>query len=79
MRLEKKTDLLKVFLSRKPLKLLDGAAVVHLFPCTNIVTFDEYADRVFVPYIIKQLQHSKSVQRSNKRKASKGYSEKDCW
>ena len=42
-------------------KLLDGAAVVHLLPCTNIVTFDEYADHVLVPYIIKQLEHSKRV------------------
>ena len=41
--------------------LLDGAAVVHLLPVTNIVTFDEYADQVFVPYIIKQAQNSKRV------------------
>ena len=35
-------------------KLLDGAAVVHLLPVTSIVTFDDYADQVFVPYIIQQ-------------------------
>ena len=42
-------------------KLLDGAAVVHFLPCTNIVTFDKYAERVFVPDIMKQLEHSKRI------------------
>ena len=43
------------------LNLLDGAAVVHLLPITNVVTFDEYAKDVFIPYIIKQLGNSKRV------------------
>ena len=37
-------------------KLLDGAAVVHLLPTTNVVTFNEYADQIFLPYITKQLE-----------------------
>ena len=42
-------------------KVLDGAAVVHLLSTTDVVTFDEYADRVFIPHIIKQLQNSRRV------------------
>ena len=41
--------------------LLDGAAVVHFLPVTSIETFDEYADQVFMPYIIKQAQGSRRV------------------
>ncbi len=36
-------------------KVLDGAAVVHLLPTTNITTFDEYANDAFIPYIKKHL------------------------
>jgi len=28
-------------------KLLDGAAVVHFLPTTNVVIFNEYADQIF--------------------------------
>lgn len=35
--------------------------MVHLFPTNNIEAFDEYADQVFVPHIIKQLENSKRV------------------
>ena len=67
--LGKKSDLLNILVQdtkKDPpdsfdVKLLDGAAVVHFLPCTNIVTFDEYAERIFVPYIMKQLEHSKRV------------------
>ena len=41
--------------------VFDGAAVVHLLPGTNIGTFDEYADNVFIPYILKQLERSVRV------------------
>lgn len=37
-------------------KLLDGAAVVHLLPTTNVVTFNEYADQIFLPHMAKQLE-----------------------
>jgi len=35
-------------------KLLDGAAVVHFLPTTNVVTFNEYADQIFLLHIAKQ-------------------------
>ena len=67
LRLGKKSDLLNILTKDTQndlpdfidVKLLDGAAVVHLLPTTNIVTFDEYADQVFVPHILKQLENSK--------------------
>jgi len=34
---------------------------VHMLPTTNISTFDEYADQVFIPHIIKQLENCKRV------------------
>lgn len=69
LRLGKKSDLLNILVKDKQndppgsidVKLLDGAAVVHLLPTTNVVTFDEYADQVFVPHIMKQLETSKRV------------------
>ena len=69
LRLGKKSDLLNILTKDTQndlpdfidVKLLDGAAVVHLLPTTNIVTFDEYADQVFVPHILKQLENSKRV------------------
>ena len=42
-------------------KVLDGAAIVHLLPTTNITTFDEYASDVFISYIKKQLDTSTHV------------------
>ena len=36
-------------------KVLDGAVVVHCLP-TSVSTFDEYADKIFIPYLEKQLQ-----------------------
>jgi len=37
-------------------KILDGAAVVHLLPVTNIITFEDYTTNVFLPYITKNLR-----------------------
>ena len=37
-------------------RLLDGAAVVHLLPTVSVATFDEYADKIFLPHISKQLE-----------------------
>ena len=42
-------------------KFLDGAAVVHLLPVTNITTFDDYAHQVFIPHVIKQLENTTRV------------------
>ena len=35
---------------------IDDAALVHLLPTANINTFDEQADAVFLPHLIKQLE-----------------------
>ena len=69
LRLGKKSDLLnilgKITQTDPPdsidVQLLDGAAVVHFLPIANVVTFDEYADQIFVPHIIQQLRNSKRV------------------
>ena len=42
-------------------RVLDGAAVVHLLPVTGITTFDDYASGVFIPYIMRQLETSMRV------------------
>ncbi len=34
---------------------IDGTALVHLLPTANIKTFDDYADSVFLPHLIKQI------------------------
>ena len=60
LRFGKKSDLLNILTQDNQnslphsidVKLLDGAAVVHLLPTTGIVTFDEYADEVFIPHIM---------------------------
>ena len=31
-------------------KVLDGAVIVHCLPTSGIVTFDDYAEKVFIPY-----------------------------
>ena len=69
LRFGTKSDLLKVLAKDNQndppesidVKLLDGAAVVHLLPTTDSVTFDEYADQVFVPHILNQLENCKRV------------------
>ena len=42
-------------------KVLDGAAVVHLLSTGNASTFDEYANNVFLPYLVRQLENSDRV------------------
>jgi len=37
-------------------KVLDGAVIVHCLPTTSVGSFHQYADRVFLPYLKKQLQ-----------------------
>ena len=39
-------------------KLLDGAVIVHCLLISAVSTFHEYADRVFIPHIEKQLQEA---------------------
>ena len=96
LRFGKKSDLLKILMkdiqNDSPncidVKLLDGAAVVHLLPTSNVMTFDEYADVVFVPHIMKQLENSRrvdvvwdtyipsSIKESTKEKRGKGFRRK---
>ncbi len=69
LRLGKKSDLLDMLKqstqNNSPtifdVKVLDGAAVVHLLPIINIATFDEYAADIFVPHITIQLNNSNRV------------------
>ena len=68
LHLGKKSDLLSILAEEGTnppncvdVKVLDGAAVVHLLSTTDVEAFDEYADRVFIPHIIKQLQNSRRV------------------
>ena len=42
-------------------RVLDGAVIVHSLPTSAASTFDEYADLVFIPYVLSQLQHSPRV------------------
>ena len=38
--------------------MLDGAVIVHFLPTNLVNTFEEYADKVFIPYLFKQLEDS---------------------
>ena len=42
-------------------KILDGAAIVHLLPTAGVSTFDDYASHVFIPYVKKQLDTSTRI------------------
>ena len=42
-------------------KVLDGAVIVHCLPTIEVSTFDEYADKVFIPHLQQHLQKSKRV------------------
>lgn len=56
-----KSDLLKCIQCPKPdpprefnCRVYDGAVIVHCLPVTGGVTFDNYADNVFIPYLEHQ-------------------------
>ena len=59
-------------------KLLDGVIIVRLLPTTNVTSFDDYADQVFIPYILKQIDIvcdsyiSNSIKASAREKHGKG-------
>lgn len=42
-------------------KVLDGAVVVHCLPTAGISTFDDYADKVFIPHLQQQIKSSHRV------------------
>ena len=35
--------------------VLDGPVIIHSLPTSGVTTFNEYADKVFMPYLMKQL------------------------
>ena len=39
-------------------KILDGAVVVHFLSTDSVKTFAEYADKVFIPFLLQQLQQA---------------------
>ena len=39
-------------------KILDGAAVVNFLSTDSLKTFAEYADKVFIPFLLQQLQQA---------------------
>ncbi|KAL9954615.1 hypothetical protein ACROYT_G042179 [Oculina patagonica] len=42
-------------------KVLDGAVIVHCLPKVEASTFDDYAEKVFIPHLQQQLHQSKRV------------------
>ena len=64
--------------------VFDGGALVHLLSTTSISTFDQYANEVIIPHILKQLQRctrvdivwdtyiADSIKASTKEKRGKG-------
>ena len=42
-------------------KIVDGSAVVHFMPTASAITFADYANEVFIPFLIHQLEHTSRV------------------
>ena len=42
-------------------KVFDGAAVVHFLPTNTANTFAEYANRIFIPFLLQQLQDAERI------------------
>ena len=42
-------------------KVFDGAAVVHFLPTSTANTFAEYANRIFIPFLLQQLRDAQRV------------------
>lgn len=42
-------------------KVFDGAAIVHALPVASASTFLEYANKVFIPFLVSQLQSSNRI------------------
>ncbi len=64
-----KSDLLKCLQTTENLvpppiydcRILDGAAIVHSLPAVGIKTFDEYSEKVFIPFLQSQLNTAMRV------------------
>ena len=41
--------------------VLDGTVIVHLLSTAEARTFNEYADKIFIPYLSKQLEHTTRI------------------
>ena len=41
--------------------VLDGAIIVHLLPTATMSTFNEYAGKMFIPYLNKQLEKVRRI------------------
>ena len=65
LRLSKKSDLLNLIpQDGQPecpnvfdVSVIDGTALVHLLPTVSVATFDEYADSIFIPHLVRQLEN----------------------
>jgi len=44
--------------------ILDGVVIVQMLEPKTLHTFDEYFSIVFAPYVLKQLENAKRVERS---------------
>ena len=42
-------------------RILDGAVLVHSLPTVTASTFNEYADNIFIPHLLQQLQSSQRL------------------
>ncbi|KAG5888186.1 hypothetical protein JTB14_016402 [Gonioctena quinquepunctata] len=42
-------------------KFLDGSVIVNCLPTTSVDTFNQYADKIFLPYLYKQLENSQRL------------------
>ncbi|KAG5883292.1 hypothetical protein JTB14_011542 [Gonioctena quinquepunctata] len=42
-------------------KFLNGSVIVHCLPTTSVDTFNQYADKIFLPYLYKQLENSQRL------------------
>ena len=64
-----KSDLLKCLEEPEELEpplnydciVLDGAVIVHILPTTGATTFCEYVDKIFIPYLTKQLEQTTRI------------------
>ncbi len=69
IRIGKKSVLLSCFdtthqpsqLSQFDCKILDGAAVVHFLKSETAVTFADYSNKIFIPYILQQFQDTSRI------------------
>ena len=42
-------------------QIIDGAVLIHALPRTTVSTFQEYATKIFIPYLCQQLRTSRRL------------------